>query len=203
MKKQAIKQMVLAAFMCAAVVIPGMLAVNAATAKEQAKQAEIKAQAEQVVVEQIAEVKAVEQEPVVLKHWDNIPLDAELQNYIVDTCDTYGIQPEIIMAMIKRESNFKADTIGDKGEAYGLCQVWVRWHYKRMLKLDCTNLLDPYHNVTVAIDYLAELYGKYGDMAKALTAYNRGSYSGTVTEYAKAVIAAAERLGEADAVSME
>ena len=189
-KKQAIVQMIIAALMCAAVVIPGMVAVNAATEKEQAKITE------QPKTAAVMVAKPVE-EPM-LKCWDSIPLDAHLQNYIVETSNTYGITPEIIMAMIDRESDFDSTEIGDNGQAYGLMQIWPKWHYERMQRLCCTDLLDPYHNVTVGIDYLCELLNKYdGDMAKALTAYNRGHYAGTMTEYAKAVIAAAERLGEA------
>lgn len=195
-KRQAIGQMIIAAFMGAAVIIPGMVAVNAATAKEQAEQVEIMAQTEQVMVERIEAIKEVEAEPEeVQKRWD-IPLDAELQKYIADQSNAHGIQPEIIVAMIKRESNYKADTIGDKGNSFGLMQIQVRWHYQRMLKLGCTNLLDPYQNVTVGIDYLAELLEKYGDIGKALTAYNQGSYKGTVTQYAKAVMETAGHIAE-------
>lgn len=189
-KRQAILQMIIAAFMCAAVVIPGMVAVNAATEKEQAK---ITEQPKTAVVMVAKPVK----EPV-LKYWDSIPLDAHLQNYIVETSNTYGIAPEIVMAMIDRESEFNSTEIGDDGNAYGLMQIWPKWHYERMQRLGCTDLLDPYHNVMVGIDYLAELVDKYGDIAKALTAYNRGHYAGTVTEYAKDVLAKAERLGETD-----
>lgn len=198
-KKQAIQQMVLAAFMCAAVVIPGMVAVNAATVKEQAEQAELAAQEEKAVADKIAAVKTVvesepeEQPEQVQKRWD-IPLDAELQKYIVEQSEAHGIQPEIIVAMCFRESTYNANKIGDNGQAFGLMQIWPRWHYQRMLKLDSTNLLDPYQNVTVGIDYLAELLEKYGDIGKALTAYNQGSYKGTVTQYAKAVMETAEGL---------
>lgn len=195
-KRQAIGQMIIAAFIGAAVIIPGMVAVNAATAKEQAEQAAIAEQTKQAAIEEIAEIKVVEEEPVTLIYWEDIPLDAHLQNYIVEQSKAHGIQPEIIMAMIKRESNYKADTIGDKGNSFGLMQIQVRWHYRRMLKLDCTNLLDPYQNVTVGIDYLAELLEKYGDIGKALTAYNQGSYKGTVTQYAKAVMETAVQIAE-------
>ena len=195
-KRQAIGQMILAAAMCAAVVIPGMVAVNAATEKEQAtlaKQAEQKTAAVMFV--------EPEEQPAPLKYWDSIPLAAELQNYIVETSDTYGIQPEIIMAIIDRESEFDISAIGDKGQAFGLMQVHPRWHYQRMVDLGCTDLLDGYQNIAVGIDYLAELTDIYdGNIAKALTAYNQGQYNGTVTQYAKAVIAAAERLGETDAL---
>ena len=190
-KRQAISQMILATLMCAAVVISGMVMVEAGTQKEQA---EIR---EQTAPKAVAVAPKVVKEPV-LKYWDSVPLDAHLQNYIVETSDTYGIAPEIVMAMIERESEFDITNIGDEGNAYGLMQIWPKWHYQRMQSLGCTDLLDPYHNVTVGIDYLAELAKKYGDMGKALTAYNRGSYEGTITEYAKAVLAAAERLGETD-----
>lgn len=201
-KKQAIKQMVLAAFMCAAVVIPGMVAVNAASAKERAEQAELVAQEQQLVADKVEEIKAVvKEEPEVLTYWESIPLDAELQNYIVKQCDTYGIPPQIIMAMIDRESDYDIEDVGDGGNSFGLMQIQPRWHYQRMLKLDSTDLFNPYHNVTVGIDYLAEKLDKYdGDIAKALVAYNQGSYKGTVTAYAKAVLDNAERIGDADAI---
>jgi hypothetical protein len=37
-------------------------------------------------------------------------------------------------------------------------------------------------------------------MAKALVAYNQGSFKGTVTAYAKAVMENAERIGDLNAV---
>lgn len=201
-KKQAIKQMVLAAFMCAAVVIPGMVAVNAATVKERAEQAQRMEQADREIADKIADIKAVvEEEPEVLTYWESIPLDAELQNYIVKQCDTYGIPPQIIMAMIDQESDYDIEDVGDDGNSFGLMQIQPRWHYQRMLKLDSTDLFNPYHNVTVGIDYLAEKLDKYdGDIAKALVSYNQGSYKGTVTAYAKAVMESAERIGGADAI---
>lgn len=196
-KRQAIGQMVIAALMCAAVVIPSMVWVNAATEKEQTARGK-QAEQETAVVMVAKETESVK-EPT-LKYWDSIPLDSHLQNYIVETSNTHGIAPEIVMAMIERESQFDGDCIGDDGDSYGLMQIQVKWHYERMQRLGCTDLLNPYDNVTVGIDYLCEQLNKYGDMAKALTAYNRGHYNGTVTEYAKTVLAAAERLGETDAL---
>lgn len=130
--------------------------------------------------------------PVVLF---DVPLDAELQLHIIDEAEEHGIDPAIVMAMAYRESTYRTDAIGDNGDSYGLLQVQPRWHYERMQKLGCTDLLDPYQNVTVAIDYLAEQINHYGgDLAKGLTAYNRGSFNGTVTQYAKTVLAHAEQI---------
>ena len=123
-----------------------------------------------------------------------MPLDVSLQEHIVKQADKAGIDPAIIVAMAFKESTYRVDAIGDGGDSYGLLQIQPKWHYKRMLKLGCTDLLDPYQNVTVAVDYLSELLNRYGSIEAALTAYNRGSYSGTVTQYAKTVLAKADKL---------
>lgn len=125
----------------------------------------------------------------------DVPLDKELQLHIIETAEAHGIDPAIIIAMARKESNYRANAMGDGGNSYGLLQVQLKWHRKRMQKLGCTDLLDPYQNVTVAVDYLAEQIDRYGgSLEKGLTAYNRGHYAGKVTKYATSVIAMAERL---------
>ena len=123
-----------------------------------------------------------------------VPLDTELQLHIIHTAEEKRIDPAIVMAMACKESTYDTSVVGDGGNSYGLLQVQPKWHYERMLKLGCTDLLDPYQNVTVAVDYLGELLNRYGSMDKALTAYNRGSYNGAVTQYAKTVLAYAEQI---------
>lgn len=132
-----------------------------------------------------------------------VPLDIDLQKHIISECELMNIDPAIVFAMIKTESGYKADAMGDKGKAYGLMQIHLRWHSDRMAKLGCTDLLDPYQNVTVGINYLSELLKYYGDIGLALTAYNGGySYAnkykakGEVSNYAKVVLTEAERIGE-------
>lgn len=125
----------------------------------------------------------------------DVPLDEELQLHIISEAVEHNIDPAIIIAMAYKESRYKANAIGDNGNSYGLLQIQPKWHYKRMKKLGCTDLLDPYQNVTVGVDYLAEQIDRYGgDVAKGLTAYNKGHYAGKVTNYAKSVIATAEEL---------
>ena len=63
-----------------------------------------------------------------------------------------------------------------------------------MERLGCPNLLDPFQNVTVAVDYLVEMLTWYGTIDKALVAYNRGSYEGTITEYAYSVMSIADEV---------
>ena len=134
-------------------------------------------------------------------YWAEIPLDADVQNYIVRKCEELEISPSVVFAMIWRESRYQADAIGDNGAALGLLQVWPRWHGERMDKLGVTNLLDPLQNVIVGMDYLAELLDRGNGLEWAVAAYNKGATGanklttrGIKSEYAASVLAEAERI---------
>ncbi len=153
--------------------------------------------------EEIPEVRTVVEEVVEepeTRYFD-IPLDEDLQDHIFMICDGYGIDPAIVVAMIQRESNFVIDIVGDNGNSFGLMQIQPRWHQDRMEKLGCTDLLNPYQNVNVGVNYLSELFEKGKSLEWVLMAYNGGpSYAnkkeanGEVSTYAKDVIAESERL---------
>lgn len=137
----------------------------------------------------------------------NVPLDIELQKYIEEQSMEKGIEPELVLAVIGVESNYRADAIGDNGQSFGLMQVQERWHKARMDKLGCDNLLNPYENVLVGIDILSEKLEKYGDVEKALCAYNAGDagayklyFSKGIyfSEYSRKVMAKAEELKGGD-----
>ncbi len=150
------------------------------------------AETTEAITEPVETEPPVTEPPVTLY---DVPLDEELQLHIIETAETHGIDPAIVMAIAFRESTYQVDAIGDSGNSLGLMQVQPRWHSERMERLNCPNMLDPFQNVTVAVDYLAEMLDWYGgDMTKALTAYNRGHYNGTVNGYATAVLNIAEGL---------
>lgn len=122
---------------------------------------------------------AIEEEDNPLYHQEAIefypvPLDHDLQAFIIHTCEELSIDPAIIVAMIDQESDFKADAIGDGGDSVGLLQIQQKWHGERMERLGADDLMNPYQNAAVGIDFMAELLGKY-PLEEALTAYNRGS----------------------------
>ena len=105
----------------------------------------------------------------------DIALEEELQLHILNECEKYGIDPAVVTAMAYMESRYQANAVGDKGNSLGLLQIQPRWNEARMEKLGCTDLLDPYQNVTVAVDILAEMLEHYnGNIEKAVTAYNMG-----------------------------
>lgn len=103
-----------------------------------------------------------------------VPLDAALQLHIISLCEEYDIDPRLILAMIQRESSFRQDAMGDEGKSYGLMQVQKHNHLERMKRLNVTDLLNPYQNVIVGIDIIAEKIAKYDTLGEALTAYNAG-----------------------------
>ena len=109
------------------------------------------------------------------KLYFDVPLDVEVQDHIFKVCEEYGVRPEIVVAIVHRESNFKASSVGDYGTSYGLMQVRPKYHTPRMKKLKCTDLLNAKQNITVGVDYLAELMRNNGyNIEKALIAYNAG-----------------------------
>ena len=120
-----------------------------------------------------------------------VPLDHDLQAHIIRTCDEYGVDSAVVVAMIERESGFDANAIGDNGDSIGLMQIQPKWHQDRMDKHGVTDLLNPYQNVSVGIDYMAELLDRY-PLESALTAYNSGSPG--ESEYAKGIVAYMEEL---------
>lgn len=98
----------------------------------------------------------------------------KMQIYTFCLCKQYGVKYALIVAMIERESGYEFDRIGDDGNSIGYMQIYESAHTDRMERLGCVNLLNPYQNVRVGIDYMAELIEKYGAIQDALAAYNYG-----------------------------
>ena len=125
----------------------------------------------QIIVAAEVEAQEVSEETEV---FFNVPLSEDLQKHIFKECEIANIAPEIVISMIEQESSYNADTVGDGGKSVGLLQVQEMWHQERMERLGCTDLTDPYQNVTVAVDFLLELFQKNEDVYWVLMAYNGG-----------------------------
>lgn len=143
-----------------------------------------------------AEIKLPEAEPVAVTEQAplyDVPLSADLQEHIKGLCEDYGVDMPLVLAIIGQESNYRPDAAGDNGNSLGLMQIQPKWHQARMDDLGVTDLLDPYQNVTVGIDLLADLIEK-GGTRWAIIAYNAGAETadyhtaiGTITDYAAEV----------------
>lgn len=154
---------------------------------------------QEAVVIEIVEPVEVEEIvcSLVVKEFYDVPLDMELQAHIINECGAYDIDPAIVFAMIERESSFRADVVGDSGKSYGLMQIQKRWHEDRMERLGVTDLLDPYQNTSVGIDYLAEMLNRGNGVEWGLAAYNAGASGankGYGDSYAKGVLERSEEM---------
>ena len=164
---------------------------------------EIEIQKEDVQI-QVSQKRRVKESIEPLKFYD-VPLSKELQIHIFEECEKYNLNPSLIISMIDSESDFDPNKIGDNGKSYGLMQVQPKWHWGRMNRLGCDNLLDPFQNITVGIDYVAELFGQNDNVYWVLMVYNGGHpyaremmASGTISDYALEVVERAVELEGSD-----
>lgn len=131
----------------------------------------------------------------------SVPLDEELQLHIIDLCSDYNVEPELVLAVIGQESNYNSEAIGDKGESFGLMQIQKKFNEDRMVKVDADDLMNPYDNVAVGIDILAECLNEGKGLEWALHCYNGGSsyadfmeVTGQVSDYTESVLMLYEEL---------
>ena len=118
--------------------------------------------------------------------------------------EKYGICPELIQAIVEKESNYNENAVSSHG-AIGLMQVIPRWNQDRMDRLGVTDLTDPYQNILCGTDLISELADKYEDLYLVLMCYNQGEYGGAIeqwengqySDYAVSIVERAAELEEA------
>ena len=112
-------------------------------------------------------------EPVAV--YFDVPLSKELQDYIRNLCDEYGVPIELVIAVIDVESTFRADVVSETND-YGLMQINKCNHEWLTDKLGVTDFLDPYQNINSGIHILSgHLEVTNGDIELALMRYNNGA----------------------------
>lgn len=128
----------------------------------------------------------------------DIPLPDDLQDYLIATARSYGLDPALVIAVIWRESCYQVDAIGDAGQAIGLMQIQPRWHQERMDRLGVTDLADPRSNILVGCDIISEVIGRYG-VTGGLSCYRwgrpdgDGAYAAEVLAYVDGLIGGESR----------
>lgn len=124
----------------------------------------------------------------------------EVPEEIEELCDFYGnkydIAPELLEAVIWRESRFKVGAINADRTCVGLMQINTEIHADRMSRLKVRNIFDPAGNIKVGTDFLGELLEDH-DVEVALMLYNGDSKAykaGYISSYAESVLKVSEAL---------
>ena len=108
-------------------------------------------------------------------HYMDVPLSKELQDYIYNTCQAYGVPQKLVVAVIRVESNFRADAVSGTSD-YGLMQINKINHEWLRNELGVTDFLDPQQNVLCGVYILSShLKATEGDIPLALMRYNCGA----------------------------
>lgn len=121
-------------------------------------------------------------------YYEDTYIKAEYVTICEEVGEEYNICPELLMALIEKESSGRADA--QNGSCKGLCQVSEKWHSGRMERLGVTDIYDPEGNIRLAADYLTELGAEYEDIGLILMLYHGESNaeskaeSGLLSDYA-------------------
>lgn len=110
--------------------------------------------------------------------------------------DKYNISPELLEAIIWKESRFEKGAINDSRTCVGLMQINTKVHQDRMNKFKIRNIFDPAGNIKIGTDYLSELL-ENNDLEIAIMLYNgdkKAKKDNYISNYAKNVLEIAEAL---------
>jgi soluble lytic murein transglycosylase len=98
-----------------------------------------------------------------------VPRDWQYDGLIGLTAREHDLQPALVKAVIAAESNFDPDAVSRKG-ALGLMQLMPR----TAESLGVENPFHPVENVRGGTRYLRLMIDRFGDLERALAAYNAG-----------------------------
>ncbi len=110
----------------------------------------------------------------------NIIYPVKYESIIKEHASKNELDPYLVLALIKAESNFVPDAISNK-DAKGLMQITdstAIWSASKMKmdNFDISNICEPEVNISIGCWYLKYLIDQYnGDVTLALYAYNAGS----------------------------
>jgi soluble lytic murein transglycosylase-like protein len=132
----------------------------------------------------------------------DVPISDDLQFFIQEWCKEYGIDPKLVLAVIKVESNFRCNAYNADTDCCGLMQIKGMNLPTVRAELGVTDLFNAYENAMGGIYLLRQALNYDGDIEHALLIYNNGLggakelfYKGIhSTEYSRKVLEARDNL---------
>ena len=121
---------------------------------------------------------------------EDIPLTYAEQAALYGACREFAVEYPVMLALIERETGF-CNSTGDGGDSVGYCQIQRRWWGELMEEIGAEDLNEAEDNFRTGCAIVARLTRQHGNLADALTAYNRGTPGDSA--YSRAILAAAER----------
>lgn len=104
-------------------------------------------------------------------------LPKKYNGYVVSCSEKYGIERELVYAIIRVESNFDPRAKSSAG-AMGLMQLipsTAKWISEELsLNFNNVDMFDPKTNIEFGCYYLAYLFKKFTSMRAVICAYNAG-----------------------------
>ncbi len=104
------------------------------------------------------------------------PSRGDYDPLIIKHAQRTGLDPDLVRRLTNQESRFKRGAVSPKG-ASGLMQLMPA----TAKSLGVKNIFDPDENIRGGTDYLKQQLDEFGDVPKALAAYNAGP--GAVRKY--------------------
>ena len=173
---------------------------------------EVKQTAEEISVQQNAineRIKAIEisEGNITTQQADTpysreIPLSDELQQFTYETAKKYGVNYDLMLAIMQTESQYQ-NVVSDNDEDIGLCQINAcnaEWLYEEH---GIYNLMDERQNIEACAIILDKLQGQFDNESHVVMAYNLGASkaekyikSGRITEYTEKVYENLEEIKE-------
>jgi soluble lytic murein transglycosylase-like protein len=117
-----------------------------------------------------AEVRGFVPDEVIDEVLAPVAAGTDIRALAIATARRHGLDPNLVLAVVKVESGFQTDAVSNKG-AQGLMQLMPA----TAKELGVADALDPAQNLDGGTRYLRQLVALYGgDVGKALAAYNAG-----------------------------
>lgn len=102
----------------------------------------------------------------------DIQLSEELQHYTQDVCEEYGVSYPLVIAIMKKESEFLPDAVSVTDD-YGIMQINDVNHEWLEEDLGVTDWFDPKQNILAGV-YILSQFNEYKDVHQILMSYNCG-----------------------------